>query len=243
MKDRIATITLNRPERKNAINAEMRRELYAALTDIRDNSDVWVAIITGANGAFSTGHDLSEPLSVPGSPEVYELYELQRQIHKPMIAAINGVCMAQGCGLALGCDIRIAAEHVTFGWPQVKRGICSISGPTMFARLVGWSRAAAYLLTGDTFGTKVAQELGLINHTAPGHFMMQRAADWAQKVVANAPLAVQAMKRATLESLPMPPDEAYEHCHNILSAIEQTADAQEGMTAFKEKRQPVWRAK
>src|SRR5262245_3062054 len=118
--DRIGRITLDRPEKRNAINRQMRGELFGVLEDVRDNDDVWVAVITGAGGIFSAGHDLTE--SLEGRPTVDELYALQQTQRKPLIAAIAGACLAQGAGIALTCDIRIADETAFFGWPQVKRG-------------------------------------------------------------------------------------------------------------------------
>ncbi len=238
---RIALVVLNRPEKKNAINHEMRRELHAALTDIRDNEDVWVAVLTGAGNVFSTGHDLSEPLA--GAPTVDELYELQHSLFKPLIAAINGACLAQGCGLALGCDILVASEKAFFGWPQVKRGICSVSGPTLLARKIPLNVAMEYLLTGEFLGAREALAVRLVNHVVPEDEVRDRAFKVAQQIAANAPLAVRAMKEATIRTLPMRSDDAYRYATKLLRELEQTEDAQEGIRAFLEKRPPVWRGR
>jgi enoyl-CoA hydratase len=241
VEDRIAYLVMNRPEKKNAINRSMREGLYAALRDIRDNPDVWVAILSGAGNTFSTGHDLSEPLA--GSPTVDELYELQNAIFKPFIAAISGACLAQGCGLALGCDIRIGGEEAFFGWPQVKRGICSVSGPTLLARKIPLNVAMEYLLTGEFMSAQQALDLRLVNRVVPTNDVGDAARQMAQKIVGNAPLAVRAMKEATLRTLSMRPDDAYRYATYMLKELEQTEDAQEGMRAFLEKRAPVWRGR
>ncbi|HLJ60041.1 MAG TPA: enoyl-CoA hydratase-related protein [bacterium] len=237
----VALVVLNRPEKKNAINHQMREDVHAALIDIRDNEDVWVAVLTGAGSTFSTGHDLSETLA--GTPTVDQLYELQHSIFKPLIAAINGACLAQGCGLALGCDILVAGEQAFFGWPQVKRGICSVSGPTLLARKIPLNIAMEYLLTGEFLGAQEALALHLVNHVVPSGDVRARAFEMAHKIAANAPLAVRAMKEATLRTLPMRPDDAYRYATQLLRELERTEDAQEGSRAFLEKRAPVWRGR
>jgi enoyl-CoA hydratase/carnithine racemase len=238
---RVAQVVLNRPDKKNAINHQMRKDLHAALVDVRDNANVWVAIVTGAGDAFSTGHDLSEALA--GVPTVDELYDLQHGISKPLIAAINGACLAQGCGLALGCDILVAADRAFFGWPQVKRGICSVSGPTLLARKIPVNVAMEYLLTGDFMSAQDALALRLVNHVVPASEVRARALEIAQKIAANAPLAVRAMKEAVVRTLPMRADDAYRYAMYLLREVEQTEDAQEGVRAFLEKRMPVWRGR
>jgi enoyl-CoA hydratase len=237
----VALVVLNRPEKKNAINHQMRKELYAALVDIRDNAQVWVAVLSGAGNTFSTGHDLGESLA--GSPTVDQLYELQHTLFKPLIAAINGACLAQGCGLALGCDILVAGDQAFFGWPQVKRGICSVSGPTLLARKIPFNIAMEYLLTGEFLGAQEALALRLVNHVVPTDEVRTRAFDLAQKIAANAPLAVRAMKETTVRTLPMRADDAYRYATQVLRELEGTEDAQEGIRAFLEKRAPVWRGR
>jgi len=239
--DRIACILLNRPEKKNAMNHQMRKELHAALVDVRDHPEVWVAVLTGAGGMFSTGHDLSETLA--GAPTVEDLYELQLGIIKPLIAAIEGACLAQGGGLALASDIRVAGEGAFFGWPQVRRGICSVSGPALLARKIPLNFAMEYLMTGDFIPARQALALGLVNHVVPDTDVRTRAVELAKKIVANAPLAVRAMKEATLRTLAMRPDEAFRYAGSLLRGLEHTEDAHEGMRAFLEKRQPVWRGR
>jgi enoyl-CoA hydratase/carnithine racemase len=238
VEDRIARIAFNRPEKKNAISYAMRKELHAAYVEVRDNPDIWVAILTGNGDAFSTGHDLSE--SLEGAPTIDELYDLQTSITKPMIAAIDGACLAQGGGMALSCDIRYASERAFFGWPQVKRGICSISGPTLLARKIPLNFAMEYLLTGDFMSAQDALELRLVNRVFPAEELWDRSMELAGKIAANAPLAVRAMKQSILESLALRSDEAYRYVALILERVERTEDAREGMRAFLEKRAPVW---
>lgn len=242
IENKLAFITLNRPEKMNAVNARMLGELWQAFTDVRDNREVWGLIITGRGKAFCAGHDLTEPFS-DAKPSFDDLYALQAQIYKPVIAAINGICLAQGGAMALASDICVAAEQTRFGWPQVKRGISSISGPTMLARRVPLNRAFEILFTGEFISAQQALELNLINHVVPAEEVLPTAERIARKILENAPLAVWTMKEATLRTLALRPSEAYHVAAMFLKQIETTEDAQEGLRAFREKRAPVWKGK
>jgi enoyl-CoA hydratase/carnithine racemase len=243
VKERLAIITLNRPEKMNAINAAMRAEYATALTRVRDSDDIWAVIVTGRGKAFSAGHDLSESLDVPGSPSIPDLYALQRSVMKPVITAINGFCLAQGCGIALNSDIRIASQEARFGWPQVKRGISSVSGPSMLAKVVPLNIALEFLLTGDFIDAERALQLHLVNYVVPPQEVMPKALAIARTILENAPLAVRAMKEAALRTLHMRDDDAYAFTDMLLRRIEETEDAKEGLAAFAEKRKPVWKAR
>ena len=239
----LASITLNRPEVMNAVNAKMRTELWDAFTDIQQNDDVWAALITGRGKAFCAGHDLNEPFA-GAKPSFHELYTLQTETFKPLISAVNGVCLAQGTALALSSDICIVSqEKGRFGWPQVKRGLSSISGPTMLARRVPLNKALEILLTGEFIDAEEALELGLVNRVVPHDQLMTEAKAMADRILENAPLAVRAMKEATVRTLSLPAGEAYKLAGQILEGVEKTEDAQEGLRAFKERRKPVWKAK
>jgi len=239
---KLAYLVLNRPEKMNAIDAEMRTELWRALADIRDDPEVWAAIITGRGKAFSSGHDLFESFS-DAKPSFDDLYGLQTQIYKPIIAAVNGVCLAQGCGIALSSDICVASEHATFGWPQVKRGMSSVSGPAILARRVPLNKAFEILFTGEPLTAQEALALGLVNAVVPPDGLLPTAERLARKILENAPLAVWAMKEATLRTLSLRQDEAYKVANLLLRQVEATQDAQEGLRAFREKRAPVWRGR
>ena len=162
VRDRIARITMNRPDKLNAINPQMRAELFEAFEDVEHNPDVWLAIITGTGRSFSVGHDLvsmagrAHPGGGPGERTTDDLYLYLSQFYKPIIAAINGICIAQGAGLALLSDIRIASDTAQFGWPQVKRGISSMSGPCLLTQEVPHNVAMELLMTGDFLGAQDA---------------------------------------------------------------------------------------
>ena len=243
VKNKIGYITLSRPDKLNAINVEMRQELGAIFDDVRDNPDVWLAIITGKGRAFCTGHDLTDMAEgAHVKPTSDELYLMESRIWKPILAAVNGVCLAQGCGLALSADLRVASNEARFGWPQAKRGISSVSGPTLLAHRIPQGIALELLFTGRFLAAEEALGLGLVNRLVPPDKVMEETEALAQEILANAPLAVRTMKEVTIRGLEMNMEDRLKYAAEHTSSIRETADAQEGLAAFREKRAPVWRA-
>ena len=191
IKNGIAFITLNRPEKLNAIDPAMRLILWDSFQDVKNNPEVRCAVVTGAGRAFSTGHDLvamASPQANEG-PTTGDLYVVQSQIFKPIISAINGICLAQGCGIALGSDIRIASSAAQFGWPQAKRGISSVSGPALLSQVVPRNIAFEFLFTGEFVDAQKALDLMLVNYVVEPDEVMPRAIEMAEKITANAPLS------------------------------------------------------
>ena len=245
IEDGIAYITMNRPEKLNAINPEMRQMLWDAFQDVSDNPEVRCAIVTGKGRAFSTGHDLvamAEARANEG-PSTGDLYVVQSNIWKPIISAINGICLAQGCGIALGSDIRIASTEAQFGWPQAKRGISSVSGPALLSQVVPRNIAFEFLFTGDFVDAQKALELRLVNYVVPPEEVMPRAQEMARKITANAPLALAAIKEASLKGAEMSLVERVDFAQKKRDEVLATEDAQEGVAAFAEKRAPVWKGR
>jgi enoyl-CoA hydratase/carnithine racemase len=246
VRDRIARITMNRPDKLNAINPQMRAELFEAFEDVEQNPDVWLAIITGTGRSFSVGHDLvsmagrAHPGGGPGERTTDDLYLYLSQFYKPVIAAINGICIAQGAGLALLSDIRIAADTAQFGWPQVKRGISSMSGPCLLTQEVPHNVAMELLMTGDFIGAQDALRLNLVNRVVPPDELMATAEAMAAKIRDNAPLAVRGIKEATLRGRGVDLAERLKIGRAIANRVEVSADGKEGLAAFKEKRAPNW---
>jgi len=204
LQDHIATLTINRPEAMNAMDPETYRELSQAWIEVRDNPDIWVAIITGANDpnrppekqAFTAGADLKK--TIPRQPEMWEFWQTQAEqllnrgleVWKPVIAAVNGYCLAGGMTLLFATDIRIAAEHAVFGISEVKRGILPGNGGTQRAlRQLPYPIAMEMLLLGDTITAQQALQYGLINKVVPADQLMPTAMDYARRLAANPPLS------------------------------------------------------
>jgi len=244
LRDHISYITLNRPEKLNAINPEMREELYQAFLEVRDNPEVWLAIITGQGRAFCTGHDLvamAEAVERPGAT-TDDLYIMESTIWKPILVAINGVCLAQGCGLALTADIRIASEQAQLGWPQVKRGISSVSGPTLLAQRVPLGRAMEILFTGDFFSAQEALELGLVNRLVPEAELEKTIEGLMSNISQHSAPVLSMTKKAIYEGLGMSLTNSLKHSHNLfLNELYKLEDTQEGLRAIIEKRKPQWK--
>ncbi len=245
IRDNVAYITMNRPEKLNAIDVEMRKELWEALHEVNDNTDVWMAVITGNGRAFSVGHDLA---SMSGrsdalyDPEISteDLYVYQSQIFKPLIAAVNGFCLAQGGGLALASDIRIASDQAQFGWPQAKRGIGSVSGPCMLAQKVPINLAFEYLFTGDMITPDRAYEMGMVNKVVPHDDLMDEVDKLIQKLKQNAPLPMRTIKEVAVRGQSMRLEDRVRLAGIVNRRLQSTEDALEGIKAFQEKRIPVF---
>ena len=245
VRERAAYIRLNRPDKLNAIDVEMRDELWRLLHEVNDDPDIWLAVITGNGRAFSVGHDL---VSMSGrsdalyDPEISteDLYVYQSEIFKPIIAAVNGFCLAQGGGIALASDIRIASDKAQFGWPQAKRGIGSVSGPCMLAQRVPLNFALEFLFTGDMIGAERAAELGIVNMVVPHDELMAKTDEIVQKLLRNAPLPMRAIKEVAVRGQNMRLEDRVRLAGIVNRRLQRTDDAIEGIKAFQEKRTPVF---
>ena len=245
IKEGIAYITLNRPEKLNAIDPAMRQLLWDAFQDVKHNPEVRCAIVTGAGRAFSTGHDLVAMANARANegPSTGDIYVVQANIWKPIIAAINGICLAQGCGIALGSDIRIASSKAEFGWPQAKRGISSVSGPALLSQVVPRNIAFEFLFTGDFVNAEKALQLMLVNYVVEPEEVMPRAEEIARKIIANAPLSIAAIKEAAIKGSEMGLEERVAFAQQKRNEVLESEDAKEGVLAFAEKRAPVWKGR
>jgi E-phenylitaconyl-CoA hydratase len=242
--DGIARITLDRPEARNALNMQLRSEFMDCLTEIQENPDIWVVILTGTDPAFSAGADLKEKLTsidTKGGVEPNDaVYLKMREVYKPVIAALNGPCLAQGAGLALLSDIRVMSENAFMGWPQVKRGISSISGPLLLTEQLPHTLALRYLLTGDYIYPEEAFQMNLVHEVVAHEKLMSAAEAWAAKIMANAPLSVRAIKEGAVRTIGMSIHESLRIGRKLCDDIYASDDAREGLLAFKEKRAPNW---
>jgi len=244
--DRVATVTVNRPDKLNALNDLTVRELGLAIEEIRDRDDVAGAILTGAgNKAFVAGADISE-LARQGPLEGRERarrgqYVLRRieTSSKPVIAAVNGFALGGGCELAMACHIRIASDAARFGQPEVKLGIApGYGGSQRLPRLVGQGRALELILSGEMISAAEAHRIGLVNAVVPAADLLRVAGDMMRKILANAPVAIALSIEAVVRGVEMPIDEALLLEADQFGLLAATDDMREGMSAFLEKRAP-----
>lgn len=251
VKDGIAVITINRPDRLNAMDADHYAGLSCAWMQVRDEPDIRVAIVTGAGEkSFTTGADIKSFLTQP--PSLAEMWLTQRdqllnrglEVWKPVVAAVNGYCLGGGMTLLLATDIRIAAEHATFGLTEVKRGVIAGNGGTQRAiAQMPYAIAMEFLLTGDPVDAATAARWGLVNKVVPQRDLLATAMDYARRIAANAPLAVQAAKELALRSrdVDLATGLRMEQMFNRMLMFSD--DAKEGPAAFAEKRPPRFRGK
>ena len=251
VRDRVAYITLNRPEKLNAVNNEMIADLFETFDEVNQNPDIWVVLLTGAGRAFCTGHDLvmgrqeRADGDKPPRGDTDDLYVYLSRTWKPIVAAINGYCLAQGGGLALLSDIRIASETAQFGWPQVRRGIASISGPTILSHYVPLGSALKFLFTGELCDAQEAYRIGLVQEVVPLDKVLERADAVASGIAQNsAPLAVRAIKEAAITGLAIGDfADRVANSRRAMQEMGETEDKQEGLDAFAQKRKPVFKGR
>ena len=248
--ERIATLTVNRPDKLNALNDATIAELGSAIDEARSREDVGGIILTGAGRAFIAGADISE-LARREPPALKALAQRGQEVFrrfetspKPVIAAVNGFALGGGCELAMACHLRIASDKAKFGQPEVKLGLVPGYGGTQrLPRLVGKGRALQLLLTGEMIDADEAYRIGLVNRVVPGDELIATATTMLQQMLANAPLALAGCIEAVNRGLDITLEEA-----SVLESAEfgllgATADMAEGTRAFLEKRPPSFSGK
>jgi enoyl-CoA hydratase len=257
--DHIALITIDRPESRNSLALYHFRDLANAWRRFRDEDEAWVAIVTGVPGAFMSGADLKTYIpqitalqKKISTGDVVEIDGCQLRdgtdavlrslpIYKPIIAAVDGPCVAGGMEMLGGVDIRIATPESKFGVMEPKRGLFAGGGTTVrLPRQIAFPAAMEFLLTAEAFPAHRALELGLLNELVSREELLPKARDWAQRITANAPLAVRATKESVLRGLALELDEAYKLESKISVGVFSSDDAKEGPKAFAEKRPPKW---
>ena len=246
-RDRVALVTINRPEKRNALNAMVRRELVAALDALRTDPAVRVVVLTGAGDkAFIAGADIAELSKLDQAGALLNAGEGQRltvlieDLRKPVIAAINGFALGGGLELAMACSIRIAAEGTKLGQPEVKLGlICGYGGTQRLPQLVGKGRALELLLTGDPIDATEALRIGLVNRVVKREAVLEEARSIAKRILAASPLAV----RFTLEAVGSTGEAGLRTEQSLFGQCFRTEDVREGTKAFLEKRPPKFTGK
>jgi enoyl-CoA hydratase/carnithine racemase len=245
----VAVLTINREKALNALNAATSREMQTAWEDFRDDNSLRVAILTGVGEkSFSTGMDLVATAAgenqFEGRPAPFGGFTKRLPIYKPIIAAINGYCLAGGMELALTCDIRICTPDARFGLPEVRWAIMPGAGGTQrMPRAIPQAWANYLILTADQMDAETALRIGLISHIVPKEELMNRAMQIANTICERGPLAVRTAKEAILRGLDMPLEHGLAYEDVLLGRLMATEDAKEGPRAFAEKRKPEYKGR
>lgn len=256
----LLTITIDRPERKNAMDLHHFRDLAGAWRTFKEDDDLWCAIVTGVPGCFMSGADLrdyvpqitelSERIASGEVTEIdgcrlsdgYDAVLRNAKLYKPVIAAIDGPCVAGGMEMLGGIDIRVATPNATFGVMEPKRGLFAGGGTTArLPRQVPYAAAMEFLLTAEAFPAQRALELGLVNEVVEPDELTARARSWADRILANGPVAVRATKESVVRGMSGTLREAYKIEAELSNEVFASEDAKEGPRAFAEKREPQWR--
>jgi enoyl-CoA hydratase/carnithine racemase len=243
---RVLTITINRPDQRNAVNAAVAQGIAAALDHLDDDPELSVGVVTGAGKGFCAGMDLKafvagERPHVPGRGFAGIV---EHPAAKPMIAAIEGFAVAGGLEIALACDLIVASRGARLGIPEVKRSLVAAGGALLrLPRALPRNVALEMALTGDPLDAERAHTLGLVNRlTDPGH-ALTTAQQLADSIAANGPLALAATKRIVAEADDWPDAEFFARQRSLIDPVFDSEDAREGATAFSERRDPVWKGR
>ncbi len=246
----IAVLTINRPDKLNALNSKVHAEGVAALDELRKDDSVRVLVITGAGEkSFIAGADIGE---FAGKTSVTQRNVFQERslfnsldtFPKPVIAMINGFCLGGGCELALACDLRTASEKARFGQPEINLGIIPGGGGTQrLTRLIGETKAMEMILTGDMIDAQTAYNLGLVNDVFPAEELEEKTFALANKIAEKAPIALQMAKEAVKLASRSNLDEGLRREVDLFAVCFSTEDKEEGVAAFLEKRKPVFKGR
>jgi enoyl-CoA hydratase/carnithine racemase len=245
----VAYVTMNRPKKRNALSLDHMQELISCFGAIGEAREAQVVILRGEGPAFCAGHDLSEMIG--RDPDFYrhlfdvccELMETVKSIPQPVIAEVHATATAAGCQLAATCDLVVAAEESRFATPGVRIGLFCSTPMVALSRAVGQKKSMEMLLTGDFISAEEALSVGLVNRVVPADQLGAQTRSLADKIAEASPLVVGVGKQAFYRQLEMPTGQAYAYTKEVMSFNATFADAQEGMSAFLEKRQPEWKGR
>ncbi|MDP6954112.1 MAG: enoyl-CoA hydratase [Alphaproteobacteria bacterium] len=246
--DGVTTLTLNRPEARNALSIGLMSSLQAALDDIAADAAVKVVVIAGAGPGFCAGHDLKEIRSDPSRETYQDLFtQCSRlmititRLPKPVIAKVHGIATAAGCQLVSTCDLAVAASDARFATPGVNIGLFCSTPMVALSRVVGRKAAMEMLLTGDMVDAETARSNGLVNRVVPPEELDAAVSALASQIAGKSPVSLAIGKEAFYRQLEMPLDDAYVYTAQVMTENMLKRDAEEGIDAFLEKRKPVWR--
>jgi enoyl-CoA hydratase/carnithine racemase len=245
----IAIVTLNRPQRRNALSLELMTELIACLDEIGSDRSLRAVILAAAGKVFCSGHDLSEMVGrdINEYREVFdvctELMTRIQSIPQPVIAQVQGIATAAGCQLVTTCDLAVASDQAGFATPGVKIGLFCTTPMVALSRAVGRKRALQMLMTGDMVDALTAVEWGLINMTVPASELEEQTRKLAARIAEASSLTVALGKQAFYTQIDLDQPKAYAYAKEVMSMNALAVDAQEGISAFLEKRQPCWAGK
>lgn len=243
----VARITLNRPEKRNALSLELMSELIGALELLGGDTDVRAIVLEGAGVAFSAGHDLSEMVDrdVAFYQRLFDVCtELMEAIHRvpqPVIAKVQGVATAAGCQLVAACDLAVASDDARFATPGVKIGLFCSTPMVPLSRAIGRKRALEMLLTGELVDAATARDWGLVNRVVPLEQLDEAVAELAERIARSSGLTVAIGKEAFYGQVELDEHRAYDLTKSVMTMNSLAADAQEGICAFLEKRPPSWK--
>ena len=248
----ISEIVIDRPEVLNALDTDAYRRLSQVWTEVRDDPEIWAAVITGAGDrAFCAGRDLKEAATADIEGPAWRFWQTQHEqllnhgleVWKPVIAAVNGYCLGAGLTLLLATDLRVAAQHATFGLSEVKRSLLPNNGGTQrIMRQLPYPIAMELLLTGDSIDAATAHHHGLVNRVVPAADVLPTARALAARICENGPLAARAIKELAVRSQHLSIDDGLRLEDAMAKLLRETDDAKEGPRAFVEKRSPRFRA-
>jgi len=243
----VATLRMNRPRQRNALSVAMMSELIAALDEVAANPEVQAVVLAAAGPAFSAGHDLNEMIGrdVTHYRRVFDvctdLMNAIQRIPQPVIAQVDGIATAAGCQLVAACDLAVASEQARFATPGVKIGLFCSTPMVALTRAIGRKRALEMLLTGKPIDARTASEWGLVNRVVPSDQLEAAARELACEIAQASPFTVSLGKQAFYAQIDLDQPKAYAYAKEIMSMNSLAGDAQEGMSAFLEKRPPRWK--
>jgi enoyl-CoA hydratase len=247
---RVAIVTVNRPDKLNALNQQVRDEMLAALGEIEHDSGVGVVVITGAGEkSFIAGADIGEfagrtPFDQRHAMRSPRIFDVMASYPKPVIAMINGFCLGGGCELAMSCDLRIASDKARFGQPEINLGLIpGGSGTQRLPRLVGMGHAMRLILTGDIIPAAEAKEIGLVELVVPADELRAKTLELAGKIAAKSPLTLKVAKEALRASERLAIEDGLAYERDLFCLCFSSADKEEGVKAFLDKRPAQWQGR